>query len=532
MSLTHLSRGFQGRTDALKAGAILAAICTFPLMGLGQTAAPVGASGAAPANQGPTMILTTPAAPASPSGGTATPAVPAPGATPAATPVASPTTPAASATPVAPQGSGTQEVAAVTQPFVATISSDRVYVRAGPGTAYYEMGQLGKGDLVYVVGSSRGWYQILPPNGTFCMIAKEFADVDASGTATVKGDYINIRAGTALNRTRDPSAVLTVVRKGTKLRVLGTTDKYLEVAPPEKAYVYISPQFVTQTQGVEYRVPQLKLPEGVSAPSVSTVTAPTSPPALASGSGAGAPGGGSGGGATLVIPLPGSGMAGPAPTGGSGATPIAAAPVTPTPAEGSGAATPVSPPVPKVTFSETAMARFKDANSRYQEEAKKPPVQQNVDSFLSEFKSILAIENISPSVKAGAEADVAAIERTLTVQKMVQEQATADAVTKQESEALRAQFDAAEKALAAAKREGPYSAEGVLQTSTIVSGKYSLVNPKTRRVVAYIDPASASVDVGSLIGKYIGVRGISTKMEGSDITLIQVSNATLMPEPK
>jgi hypothetical protein len=51
-------------------------------------------------------------------------------------------------------------------------------------------------------------------------------------------------------------------------------------------------------------------------------------------------------------------------------------------------------------------------------------------------------------------------------------------------------------------------------------------------VIAYIDPANAEVDIGSLVGKYIGVRGISKKMEGSDITVIQVSNATLMPQPK
>ena len=71
----------------------------------------------------------------------------------------------------------------------------------------------------------------------------------------------------------------------------------------------------------------------------------------------------------------------------------------------------------------------------------------------------------------------------------------------------------------------------MLQTSTIVQGKYALVNPATGRVVAYVDPAS-DIDIGTLVGKYIGVRGITTQPPGTDITVIKVSNATLQPTPK
>ena len=167
------------------------------------------------------------------------------------------------------------EVAPVTQAFVASVTSDKVYVRSGPGTAYYEIGQLAKNDLVYVVGTSKGWYQILPPNGTYCMIAKDFVDA-AGAEGTVKADYVNVRAGTALNKNRDPSVVLTVVRKGAKLKILGATDKYYEIAPPEGARVYVSPQFVKQAAaGTEYKVPDLKLPTGMSGPSMATVEALT-----------------------------------------------------------------------------------------------------------------------------------------------------------------------------------------------------------------------------------------------------------------
>src|SRR4051812_8974679 len=64
---------------------------------------------------------------------------------------------AAATTALAPMEANT-----VTQPFVGTVTADKVYVRSGPGSAYYEMGQLTKGDTVQVVGSSLGWYKILP----------------------------------------------------------------------------------------------------------------------------------------------------------------------------------------------------------------------------------------------------------------------------------------------------------------------------------------------------------------------------------
>lgn len=429
------------------------------------------------------------------------------------------------------------DVASVKEPFVATITADKVYVRSGPGTAYYELGHLNKGDLVYIVGSIKtsgggGWYQILPPNGTYCLIAKEMVELDPGGaTGTVAKDYVNVRAGTAMNKARDPSAVLTVVRKGTKLKVIGTNEKYYEIAPPERAYVYVSPQFIKASPESSYKVPDLKLAPGMTGPSVTTVEAPTAPPSLASAGGTGSGAAGRGSRPTILIPS-GSGA-------GSGSTvtpPSSPGTVTnpPTTPETVVAVTPATEPAvpiaPKVVYSSTATTRFNDVNARYQQESKKPPAQQNPEQFLKDFQEILAMENIAPSVKAGATANIAAIERTLTVQRLIKEQAAAQEVLKKQSDALQEQYESAEKAIAAARQVGPYSAEGVLQTSTIVKGKYVLVNPKTGRAVAYIDPSSASVDIGRLVGKYIGVRGMTRKMDNSEITLIEVSNATMLPE--
>jgi uncharacterized protein YgiM (DUF1202 family) len=433
---------------------------------------------------------------------------------PAAPPPAQPltiTSPAAAA--------ASQPALTVAQPFVGSITTDKVYVRSGPGTAYYELGQLARGDLVYVVGASKGWYQILPPNGTYCLVAKELVDLDPSGAScTVKADYVNIRAGTAIYKNRD-IAVLAVVRKGTKLRVLNATgEKYVEVAPPEHVSVYISPQFVHQTTA-EYKVPSLKLPAGITGPA-QTVSAPTSPPTAADN---GAP--------TIDIP--------PEPAGHAPDEALAnnhePTPPTPAPGEAPAATRPsaaqqVPIPVPAVTYSQTATQKFNDLNTRYQEELRKPLPERNIDALLTEYKDLLKAENLAPSVKMGTESRIDALEKIAAVQRMAKEAATSDQNLAQQREALQQQYSTAEKLINEYQRSSPFVAEGTLQSSTIVKGKYALVNPATGRVVAYVDP-NAEVDISTLLGKYVGLRGTTSKPDNSDITVIHVANATLLPAP-
>ena len=412
----------------------------------------------------------------------------------------------ATATAPAPTPTTARVADVVTQPFVASINADKVYVRSGPGSAYYELGQLGKGDLVQVVGTRLGWYQILPPNGTFCMIAKEFVDADATGgTGTVKVDYVNVRAGTSLAPTRDPSAVLTVVRKGAKLTVIGSTDKYYKIAPPEKAYVYVNPQFVVRAGGTEYKVPDLHLPPGVAGPGVRTVVAPTE----------------HSGGTVEITPA----TTEPDTHIGSVATtePVATAPAATQTAV-------IVPPVPAVTFDPTAAQRFAELNTQTQLELRKPLAQRDLDGLIKEYKALLAREKLPPSVKLGSESRIAALEKMATVQKLAKEGTASADMIEEQRKALQAEYEAAQKAIEAYENSGPYVAEGELQTSTVVAGKYVLVNPATKRVVAYVDPVG-DVDVSKLMGQYIGVRGSAQSVEGSQVKTIRVKNATLLPAP-
>lgn len=449
------------------------------------------------------------------------PALPAPGAAPAAAPAALPSPSAAAAPAAAPEE---------TKPFVGVITGDKVYVRAGPGNAYYEMGQLSKGDLVQITEARLGWYKILPPNGTFCMIAKDYVDADASGqNGTVKGDFVNIRAGTALYPNREPSAVLGTLRKGAKLTILGSTDKYYQIAPPDNARVYISPQFIARApDDTAYKVPTLKLPAGVAGPSRDTVTAPTTLPA------------------TAVIDV--------APANPGHTTPPAAAGNTTPPADAgtvvinpttepagnatantnTGAATQPSiatvPPQPATQFSASAYTTFQDLNNKYQAELRKPPLQRELDPLLKSYRDLLNEKDLAPSVKIGSESRISALEKLAAIQRLARENQSSTDTLAQQRQALQQEYAAAAKAIEDYEKTGPYLAEGTLQASAAVAGKYALVNPSTGRVVAYVDPA-ADVDIGSLVGKYIGVRGTTDTAPGTQVTVLHVRNATLLPAP-
>jgi uncharacterized protein YgiM (DUF1202 family) len=374
----------------------------------------------------------------------------------------------------------------------------------------------------------------------------------------VKGDYVNVRAGTALYANREPSAVLTTLRKGAKLTILGSTEKYYQIAPPENARVYVSPQFVQRAPAeTTYKVPDLKLPAGMSGPSKNTVSAPTALPPTAveaapTGSTGGGAGGSTGGGAAAGGQTGGTAGTTTQPAGTGGTQTAAGGTGGPddtlvirppaggqgTTGTGTGASAGTQPaaqtsdtPAPAVTFSTEARTKYDELNKQYQAELQKPPMERNLDPLISGFRALLGEKDLAPSVKMGSESRVAALEKLAAIQRLAKENASSQDQLAQQRQALQQEYAAAAKAIEDYEKTGPYLAEGLLQTSAAVEGKYALVNPKTGRVVAYVDPA-ADVDIGSLMGKYIGVRGTTDLAPGTQVSVIHVRNATLLPAPE
>ncbi|MEZ0267228.1 MAG: SH3 domain-containing protein, partial [Phycisphaerae bacterium] len=80
------------------------------------------------------------------------------------------------------------------------IQSNAVFVRCGPGDNYYPTMKLDKGTKVKVVGARFDWLKVVPPEGSFCYVAKLYVDRHGVGqVGRVNKDSINVRAGSSLS---------------------------------------------------------------------------------------------------------------------------------------------------------------------------------------------------------------------------------------------------------------------------------------------------------------------------------------------
>ena len=71
-------------------------------------------------------------------------------------------------------------------PYRAYITTNDVYVRSGPGTNYYPVQRLKRGDVVEVYRHDPGgWYAIRPLDECFSWIAAEFVEPRDGNTAEV-----------------------------------------------------------------------------------------------------------------------------------------------------------------------------------------------------------------------------------------------------------------------------------------------------------------------------------------------------------
>lgn len=131
-----------------------------------------------------------------------------------------------------------------------------VYVRSGPSLNHYEVCKLQASDKVSVVAMDGDWYEILPPEGTFSLIAGEYVDAkDKQGI--VNGNNVRVRAGSLLNSNK--YTIQTMLTKGAEVTILGSNpDGFLKITPPTGATVWINKQFVKTNTSIP----------GDSAPSV------------------------------------------------------------------------------------------------------------------------------------------------------------------------------------------------------------------------------------------------------------------------
>ena len=140
-----------------------------------------------------------------------------------------------------------QQAKANAFPHIALVTGDNVYVRAGNGTSHYKCGKLNAGQKVTVVGSEYGWSKILPPQGSFSWISKDFVKLEEGNDkiGTVTNDTVRVWAGSNDYDPLRSIGLQTKLNKGDIVQRIGPeTSGYYKIVPPTGAYLWISNQFI------------------------------------------------------------------------------------------------------------------------------------------------------------------------------------------------------------------------------------------------------------------------------------------------
>jgi uncharacterized protein YraI len=86
-------------------------------------------------------------------------------------------------------------------PFVGEITGDHVNVRAGQSANFEVLGQLNEGDEVIVVDKGYSWYKIRLPATAKSFVSKEYVQYLGQNAGGITADRVNIRAGAGVHFT-------------------------------------------------------------------------------------------------------------------------------------------------------------------------------------------------------------------------------------------------------------------------------------------------------------------------------------------
>ena len=363
--------------------------------------------------------------------------------------------------------------------FAGVVNAADVYLRSGPGEAWYETQKLPQGTQVTVVGIKYDWLKIVPPAGSFCYVSKLYIDRRGDGSIgrATRSD-INVRAGSSLNAMK--TTVLAQLNVGDEVKILGEQDEYYKIAPPEGTFFYVNKQFIDPLRAVAVN--------NTPAPETSDA-APTAPAVNASDMSSAAPA------ATQPSEV--------------------ATTVTPTTQPAQTAAAPPGP-----TPEEAAMTAFNTAEADFAAASLKP-LEDQPDADLAKRYDALHTNSALPAADqetagfrlAVLKVRVDAQNRLAEVAKIETAAAQRDQVLKTEQGELQKRLDASQVAL--------YAAVGELQTSSLQFGTdtlYRLIDPGTGRTLVYI--RGQDDQAVKLMGQFVGVRGDPTVDEKLDVKVI------------
>lgn len=401
------------------------------------------------------------------------PAQPAPAASAVATP-----------TPAVVQPAGPQF------PYMAEVIGTEVYVRSGPGTAYYHCGKLNAPQRVTVVAAeANNWFKIVPPPGSFSWISKKYVSVDPAQPTkgTVTEDVVRVWAGSDFVEPMRSSSLQTKLNKGASVEIVGNPageGDYYKITPPAGAFLYVSGESLKPIlPEVKKEEPKKEEPAEAAKPEgkegeikLTDVATEVKPEAVVE--------------AKKEEPKP------------------------------------VVPARP--AKEQTYLKECYDLSAKLDEEIKKPLPDQKYDEYKKALEPMLADPNeagIAAQYAKYLSDRIARYELAISAgdQLKQQDQKMAE-IRKQIDEARKAQLEKI------AKQYEQYIMTGILKQSYVYSGKtaqkrYLLTNEQGR-VIAYVVPSGAGVEAKAenLFNKKVGIVGRFVNSPKELVSLITATN--------
>lgn len=132
-------------------------------------------------------------------------------------------------------------------PYEATVASDNVYVRSGPGRKYYPTNKLNREERVVVHRHDPGgWYMIEPPRGAFSWIREDYVKRSGKNRGTVTQNEVRVHVGSELGPDHD--AYQQTLSINDTVEIIGEDTiqepersiRMLKIVPPRYEYRWIS----------------------------------------------------------------------------------------------------------------------------------------------------------------------------------------------------------------------------------------------------------------------------------------------------
>jgi SH3-like domain-containing protein len=387
--------------------------------------------------------------------------------------------------------------------FAGVVNSNSVYVRSGPSENDYPTVKLDKGAEVTVVGIRFDWLKVVPPEGSFCYVAKAFVDRHGNGSTGKVTSTLNVRVGSQLNELK--AKIASKLEPGATVEIVGEEQEYFKIRPPEGVFYYVNKQFVDPVRAVNAE------PAG---PAVGGVPAPSEPQAKPEPMAGNEPPEATPEPTISQTPTENTAQAQPTTpeeptvTDNTASEPTTGPSYTDASRRNDGAPDAAPAPVPAPARSGDAEAEFERLENAYGELSQKPLADQPVTEMLEGYQRLAAGDSRLPeSLRRIAEFKVemlkhrlAAQQEFLATQKQIQDMRTKQQALDTEREEIEQRIKESDIHF--------YTAVGTLRTSSVQRGPetlYRLTDPSTHRTLVYMRTNDPKVAV--LMGQFIGVRG-------------------------